>query len=62
MILLSKEFDISQFDEYREDNRREVKRANGGLPVSLWDTSIMIFSMVLSVEITKAIIIVLDCR
>ena len=38
MILLSKEFDISQFDEYREDNRREVKRANGGLPVSLWDT------------------------
>ena len=38
MIRLSKEFDISQFDEYREDNRREVKRANGGLPVSLWDT------------------------
>ena len=35
---MSKEFDISQFDEYREDNRREVKRANGGLPVSLWDT------------------------
>ena len=31
-------FDISQFDEYREDNRREVKRANGGLPSSLWDT------------------------
>ena len=38
VILLSKEFDISQFDKYREDNRREVKRANGGLPVSLWDT------------------------
>ena len=38
MILLSREFKISQFDEYREDNRREVKRANGGLPVSLWDT------------------------
>lgn len=38
MILLSKEFDISRFDEYREDNRREVKRANGGLPVSLWET------------------------
>lgn len=35
---MSKEFDITQFDEYREDNRREVKRANGGLPVSLWDT------------------------
>lgn len=31
-------FDISRFDEYREDNRREVKKANGGLPVSLWDT------------------------
>ena len=31
-------FDISQFDEYREDNRREVKRVNGGLPSSLWET------------------------
>ncbi len=31
-------FDLSQFDEYREDNRREVKKAGGGLPVSLWDT------------------------
>lgn len=31
-------FDLSKFDEYREDNRREVKKANGGLPVSLWDT------------------------
>ena len=31
-------FDLSRFDEYREDNRREVKKANGGLPVSLWDT------------------------
>lgn len=37
---MRKEFDISQFDKYREDNRREVKKANGGLPVSLWDTSI----------------------
>ena len=37
-LVLRKEFDISQFDKYREDNRREVKRANGGLPVSLWDT------------------------
>ena len=31
-------FDISQFDFYREDNRREVKKARDGLPVSLWDT------------------------
>lgn len=31
-------FDIAQFDSYMEDNRREVKRARGGLPVSLWDT------------------------
>lgn len=37
-IGVEKIFDISQFDEYREDNRREVKKANGGLPVSLWDT------------------------
>jgi len=27
---MRKEFDISQFDKYREDNRREVKKANGG--------------------------------
>lgn len=31
-------FVLSQFDEYREDNRREVKKATGGLPVSLWDS------------------------
>ena len=35
---MSMNFDLSQFDEYREDNRREVKKANGGLPISLWDT------------------------
>ena len=35
---MSNIFDISQFDEYREDNRREVKKAKDGLPVSLWDT------------------------
>ena len=38
MSILEKTFDHSQFDEYREDNRREVKKAEGGLPVSLWDT------------------------
>ena len=31
-------FDLLQFDEYREDNRREVKKASAGLPISLWDT------------------------
>lgn len=31
-------FDISKFESYREDNRREVKKARDGLPVSLWDT------------------------
>ena len=31
-------FDITQFESYREDNRREVKKARDGLPVSLWDT------------------------
>ena len=36
--MLKNTFDLSQFDEYREDNRREVKRATGGLPISLWDT------------------------
>ena len=35
---LGKDFDLSQFNEYREDNRREVKKAGEGLPISLWDT------------------------
>ncbi len=35
---MSDTFDIAQFDSYREDNRREVKKARDGLPNSLWDT------------------------
>ena len=31
-------FNPNEFDKYREDNRLEVKSANGGLPGNLWDT------------------------
>ncbi len=35
---MSAVFNLSSFNSYREDNRREVKKASDGLPVSLWDT------------------------
>ena len=31
-------FDMTRFDLYKEDNRREVKKAKGVLPASLWET------------------------
>lgn len=31
-------FDLARFDEYREDNRLEVKRAKDTLPDALWET------------------------
>ena len=31
-------FDLKNFDLYKEDNRREVKKAKNGLPLSLWET------------------------
>lgn len=31
-------FDIREFDAYRENNRLEVKKAKDGLLNSLWDT------------------------
>ena len=31
-------FDLREFDIYKEDNRREVKKAEGGLPIALWET------------------------
>ncbi|WP_249028572.1 AlbA family DNA-binding domain-containing protein [Tannockella kyphosi] len=31
-------FNINKFDTYKEDNRREVKKATGGLPSSLWES------------------------
>lgn len=38
MSNVSNLFDITEFDSYKEDNRREVKKAKGGLPVSLWES------------------------
>lgn len=35
---MSNIFDIAKFDSYKEDNRREVKKAKGGLPISLWES------------------------
>lgn len=31
-------FDLSRFNSYREGNKRGVKKANGGLPLTIWKT------------------------
>jgi predicted HTH transcriptional regulator len=35
---LTEVFDLFKFEEYKEDNCREVKKAEGGLPLALWET------------------------
>lgn len=32
------DFDMKKFDSYRENNRREVKKATDKLPNSVWET------------------------
>lgn len=32
------DFKLSKFNEYKENNRLEVKKASSGLPNSLWET------------------------
>ena len=36
--MMDKVFDLKKFDRYKEDNSREVKKAEGGLPITLWET------------------------
>lgn len=31
-------FDSRKFDQYRENNCLEIKKARGGLPLSMWET------------------------
>ncbi len=35
---MNEPFDLSKFESYREGNRMEIKKASGGLPLSLWET------------------------
>lgn len=35
---MDKLFNLKNFDSYKEDNRREVKSATHGLPLSIWET------------------------
>ena len=31
-------FNLNNFNKYKEDNSLEVKKADGGLPITLWET------------------------
>ena len=35
---MNKIFDLKNFYKYKEDNSLEVKKADGGLPITLWET------------------------
>lgn len=41
-VLMEDMFDINKFDSYKEDNRREVKKANIGIDIFLTNLGILL--------------------